>query len=331
MYKLKNSGIIREIESNDNFAYILEKSSYFENTAYKVLQNQTNEIFIRCMKMLYNGKIELYYLTDDYCSLVSILEDEDAEQDKLITICMNLFKNIIEIKKEDDFLKCENIDISLDKIFVDRNTLKVKLVYLPVSVKGFNTYMTFENELRARLVKAVNRNFPIMNDRMEKFMTDLSNGSLSLEEVSNRVRTGGIRQEPIFVQQRERLSQPKIRQQIRMPQSQLRQPLRTSQLNTMETIRLVALNSPKYFEILIDTDEVLIGKNAELVDKVISYNPKISRIHCKIIRRQDNFYISDEKSLNHTYVNEMMVNEMQFVKIEKGDIIRLADSKFQVM
>ena len=335
MYKLKNSGIIREIECNDNFAYILEKSSYFENTAYKVLQNQTNELFIRCMKMLYNGKVEIYYLTDDYSSLASILEAEDAEQDKLITICMNLFKNIIEIKKEDDFLKCENIDISLDKIFVDRNTLKVRLVYLPVSVKGFNTYMTFENELRARLVKAVNRSFPIMNDRMEQFISDLSNGSLSLEEVVNKVRNGGLRQETISIQQRAstRMSQQQIRQQsLRMSQAQTSTVSpRVSQPQTIEKIRLVALNAPEYFEIVIDADEILIGKSAEFSDKVIPYNPKISRKHCRIIRRQDEFYITDEKSLNHTYVNGMMVMEAQFVKIRKGDSIRLADSKFQVV
>ena len=49
-----------------NFAYILNDNSRFLTTEYKVLQSQTGGCFLRSMKMTYNGKTELYYMTDSY-------------------------------------------------------------------------------------------------------------------------------------------------------------------------------------------------------------------------------------------------------------------------
>ena len=96
-------------------------------------------------------------------------------------------------------------------------------------------------------------------------------------------------------------------------------------------IKIVAMNAPKYFEIVIDKDEMLLGKKQELVDAVIPFNNMISRKHCKIIRVNGKFYISDEGSANGTYVNRVRLAQGQRFQISKGDIIRLADSDFQIV
>ncbi len=94
---------------------------------------------------------------------------------------------------------------------------------------------------------------------------------------------------------------------------------------------MVALNAAEPFEILIDREEMLLGKKRALVDVVISFNNMISRKHCRISRDNGAFYISDEGSANGTYVNRVRLSPGQRQRIKKGDIIRLANSDFRIV
>lgn len=93
----------------------------------------------------------------------------------------------------------------------------------------------------------------------------------------------------------------------------------------------MAMNAPGHFEILIDKGDMLLGKKRELVDAVIPFNKMISRKHCRISKSNGKFYISDEGSANGTYVNRVRLSPGQRQQIKKGDIIRLADSDFQIV
>lgn len=305
MYTLKDNGVLKEIECGNNFEYMLVNNMHFEETVYKVLQSQTNGIFIQCMKMTRNGKLALYYVTDDYRPMSSMFVD--LTPDILIAVVVNLFADIIEVRNN-GFLACQSIDLSWDKIFVEQNTLKVKLVYLPVNVKAFDSYAQFESELRSSIVKLIHKGITDLSERLELFVQDLCNGSLTLEEVYNKSRSNGM---------------PSIH-----PQRSNSTPLQPSPAGS---VKLVAMNAPQYFELVIDQENMLLGKKAELVDGVIAFNKMISRKHCRIIKRNGKFYISDVGSANGTYVNHVRVMQGQLCQINRGDIIRLADSDFQVI
>lgn len=306
MYTLKDNGVLKEIECGNNFEYVLEDNTHFVNTDYKVLQSQTNGVFVKCMKMMRNGKLDLYYVTDDYRPMSSMFVG--ITTDILISVVINLFANVIEVRNN-GFLTCQNIDLSWDKIFVEQNTLKVKLVYIPVNVKTFDSYAEFESELRSSIVKLINKVLIETTDRLKQFVLDLCNGSLSLEDVYNKSR--GATTPPII---KKELNNQNNNSQI---------------LNGV--IKMVAMNAPQYFEIVIDRDNVLIGKKQELVDKVVPFNNMISRKHCRIQNINGSFYISDEGSANGTYVNHVRIAQGQSCQIKKGDIIRLADSDFQIV
>lgn len=306
MYTLKDNGIISEVVCGNNFEYILEDNSHFVNTDYKVLQSQTNGIFIKCMKMTRNGKTDLYYVTSDYRPMSSMFVGITA--DMLIAVVVNLFASVIEVRNN-GFLACQCIDLSWDKIFVEQNTLKVKLVYLPLSVKAFDSYAEFESELRSSIVKLINKVITDASDRLKQFVSDLCNGSLSIEDVYNRSRNAGT--PPI----------PKKEEGIKA----------TLVSNRGGAIKLVAMNAPEHFELLIDRDNLLIGKKEEIVDKAITFNKMISRKHCRIQCVNGIYYISDEGSANGTYVNGVRVASGQRCQINRGDIIRLADSDFQIV
>lgn len=301
---LKDRGIISEVKCGSNFEYVLENSAHFVNTDYKVLQSQTNGIFVQCMKMLRNGKLDLYYVTNDYRPISSMFAN--ITSDMLILVVINLFADVIEVRNN-GFLDCRNIDLSWDKVFVEPNTLKVKLVYIPVSERAFDSYAEYESELRSSIVKLIDLVVSAPGERLNQFVHDLRNGSLSLEDVYNKSRSAGM---------------PPI--------------IRSSMEDVMPdpedgSIRIVAMNAPEDFEILIDKDETLLGKKRELVDAVIPFNNMISRKHCRISRNNGEFYISDEGSANGTYVNRVRLSPGQRQQIRKGDIIRLADSDFQIV
>ena len=306
MYTLKDNGIIEEVICGNNFEYVLGNSSHFVSTDYKVLQSQTNGIFIQCMKMTRNGKIDLYYITNDYRPMSSMFVGITA--DTLIATVINLFACVIEVRNN-GFLACQCIDLSWDKIFVEQNTLKVKLVYLPLSVRAFDSYAEFESELRSSIVKLINKVIINPSERINQFVQDLCNGSLSIEDVYNRSRNAGT---------------PPITKQEEV------KPFETvSHVN--KAIKLVAMNAPERLEISIDSNDVLIGKKSELVDKVISFNKMISRKHCRITYVNGSYFITDEGSANGTFVNGVRVGLGQRHIINRGDIIRLADSDFQIV
>ena len=201
------------------------------------------------------------------------------------------------------------IELSWDKIFVEQNTLKVKLVYLPLSVRAFDSYAEFESELRSSIVKLADKVITSSNARLDQFVQDLCNGSMSLEDVYNKSR--GAETAPI-VRSEERSQM--------MPGT-----------SANGSIKLVAMNAPSHFELVIDRDDAVIGKKQELVDMVIPFNRMISRKHCRITNRTGIYYINDEGSANGTFVNGVRLNPGQKAQINRGDIIRMADSDFQIV
>ena len=56
-------GMITEEQCGENFAYILEDKTDFLITEYKMMHGQEADFLLKCVKMLYNGKTELYYDT----------------------------------------------------------------------------------------------------------------------------------------------------------------------------------------------------------------------------------------------------------------------------
>lgn len=96
-------------------------------------------------------------------------------------------------------------------------------------------------------------------------------------------------------------------------------------------IRLAAMNLAQMFEIIINKDDLLIGKKAELVDAAIPFNNAISRKHCRIKKFNGLYYVIDEGSANGTFVNGAKLNPGTPCLINRGDIVRMANMDFKVL
>lgn len=293
---------ITEMQCGSNFSYILSDNSTFLSTEYKVLQSQIDNCFVKCMKMINNGQVQLYYLTKGLKSFGSMIPTLDAVS--FLTIVANMLSDIIDVK-HNGFLSCQNIDIAFEHIFVDPTTHKVSLVYLPISKRLYGDTASFENEIRTKLVKLISSLSNLSSPKTLQFSADLSNGTLSLEDLYNHIK-GSNSIDSNFVHKE------------------------ISDNSGSTNCVLVAMNASTRVEIAVTKDEFVIGKKAESVDGVVSFNKMISRVHCKITCNNGQYYVTDLQSANGTFVNGVRLQPNLQSPIKNGDVIRMANSDFQV-
>lgn len=301
MNRLIENHYITEIKYGTDFAYILKEDSSFLPTEYKMLQSQDHSIFLKCMKMYFNGKAQLFYLTRNYTSLITALPRLNPENFMLIV--SNLFGSIIEVKNH-GFLSCKHIDISLNHIFIDTSTYKVKLVYIPIANNQYDDNSIFEIEIRTNLVKIISEIPNISSTDTMGLLTELQNGSETLESIYLKLNGKTSRKSMNSL---------------------------NDDLNSKEYLKLIAMDVQPKLEVVVNKSEFTIGRKQSSVDGVVSFNKAIGRIHCRILCNQGKYYIEDLNSANGTYVNNVRLQPNKPTSILQGDIVRLANSDFQVV
>lgn len=96
-------------------------------------------------------------------------------------------------------------------------------------------------------------------------------------------------------------------------------------------IKPYLLRSSNNERILLDKPIFHIGKERSYVDYCISGNPTISRSHADFINRNGQFFIVDNNSTNHTYINGEMIPSNTEIPLSHGTKIRLSNEEFEFL
>ena len=180
MIKNEKMMIYDEFVCNSNMSYVLRDNSVFSSTGYKVLQNQKNDCFVKCCKMILNGRIQLYYITEEYIQLSKLILSIDA--DIFISITSDFISHIMSVKSN-GFLSCKNIDLSLEHIYVDPLTNHVRLIYLPLNVDLYSDMFQFERSLRTEICKAIKMSSSLNSPQTNKLLKNLNDETVPIENL----------------------------------------------------------------------------------------------------------------------------------------------------
>ena len=80
----------------------------------------------------------------------------------------------------------------------------------------------------------------------------------------------------------------------------------------------------------IDKDEYVIGRSDVQSDAVIKGNKSVGRIHCRVIRRGNSYYVEDLESVNGTFINGKRLRNADPAEIKEGDIVSISNAQFRI-
>lgn len=300
-------GMITEEQCGENFAYILEDKTDFLITEYKMMHGQEADFLLKCVKMLYNGKTELYYDTKSCLPLAIQSGAEDTEG--MLSVLGNILHEVRRVT-ENGFLSLLKLDISADKIWVDPATRKIRFVYLPVAERLHKDVVEFEEHLRGELKKTVEKRSDKDDKRFADFFQIIGRPGYSSED-SDVEKCGSV-------------------DETSTPYS-LNRNEKVSSRRGDQTCTLVSLTAGSPIRLTVTKQEYVIGKSTEQADGVAGFSKMISRRHCKIVKRGSGYAVVDLNSSNGTYLNGMQLFPGREYPVKNGDIIRMAISDFQIV
>lgn len=289
---------VRRIKEGKNWAYVFEDESRFSQLGHKLMQPKGQDGLLRCARVRYNGRLKLIYFTEDFQSLSHIFTS--LQTNGVYAVLYKLLTAILKIR-DNGFLSCTNVDISPECIFFDVGTLEPHLIYLPVAADGNEESMPeFEQELRRNLLNGLRS----------------SGGGAALEAESGLAEMladsrGGLEG---------------LAAKLAGGDGSFRHQSGVSGGGTM-VLQCVSEGITGGFA--VDKDRYIIGRRKEN-DGVLDFSNSISRVHCSIVRSDGAFYITDEGSRFGTFVNGAPCGKGQFLRLQDGDSVRLANIEFKV-
>jgi len=331
--------IVKCNTGESSISYILEDEKIFYEVGFKVLQNQEKYGLLKCGKLSQNGKIKLIYGVSKYKPLSALLPQ--ISQQNFLFVVSRIY-DIIKHVEENGFLRCENIEANIDRIFVDSEDLSVYMICLPVNTVSIHKdTQLFHENLKQVVLKAA-ESYPGL--KSSEILSLIDNGKCAENGINKEIKpkwpverdhTGnsGEPSNASPVPPRENYYPDTAGQKKKGILGSLFSRKKTDDnaaASSSNTIMLVSTNTREEIRFVINKPEFLIGKYAGKVDGIIPDEKTISRVHCKITRENKKFFIQDMGSLNGTYVNFRRLAENQKVQIGRGDIIKLSKIEFIV-
>lgn len=297
--------VFYEEKTANEIAVTFNAPEYFSANGYSALANSVQFGFVPCSQTMFDGKIKLIYNVAAFTSLYEMLPY--MTPDMFERVSANLI-NKLQILRNNRYLRCENVYLSTDKIFVNTNTMDVYLVYLPLETNDTTDYMPmFEKKLR---------------EKLDSFVSKYPN--LKRVEVPAAPPVAPVAPPPVapVVAPHAAPVTPAV------PPVHNIEPVVSVPTSRLSGVSYVFRSNCSSPDIRITSDEFVIGKSQSRVDGVVSGSNLVSRVHCKAILKDGACYIMDLNSLNGTCLNGRRINPGEMYKLVEGVRISIADMDF---
>ncbi|MCR5830206.1 MAG: FHA domain-containing protein [Lachnospiraceae bacterium] len=295
---------IEIMNCDNNPAYVLGDATHFSLTEYKVLQSFNGEGLAKCFRMSYNGKLELFYSVGGTFRPLSHILPLSAEKD-FAEIIKNLLIAVLEVKNN-GFLNLANLDVSLEHIYVDRETRRVKFVYIPINRNSLIDARIVEDSFLSEMIELICNSSLRLSDEIYMYADNNEIGTFTVQDLYTNL----AKNNPNSVFDESGFQGNGIEEAGRR-------------------LLLTSMNSPVIVEFDILKDKYAIGKS-ENNDGVIGHDNLISRKHCLFERTVNGFTVKDLNSTNGTFINGKRLTPDASVEIKNDDSLRIADIVFKV-
>lgn len=297
---------LMEVKCGNNFGYIVEEKDEFAYTDYKMLMKQNTERFVPCMRVLFNGNVELYYVAEYYQTFSAVIRS--ASKDMVQRLVVELLACVADVMNN-GFLSVDKLNLDWDKIFVEPETLRVRLVYIPVRNLQTEHATDFEKILRQSIIEMLQRT----GNGTLSIARELVNQQISIQQICEKYM--GNLSANYSVAPAAPTNGPEQRNYGEQ---------------TGDILYLLGTNLGTRIEIPLTSTSISIGKKQGLVDVVLPSN-MVSRRHCVIQKSKGRWLIVDQGSTNGTFLNGQQLLPQQFAEFHRGDVLHIANCEFRVV
>jgi len=329
-----------------------------ENSRYLIVKDEqiTNKLAInmamQCKSLLppIQQENKIIYNLEQLISINEYLSGE-VSRDKGFTIIKKLLQEFMNLSEY--LLSDADIILQMDSVFWDSNTEKI--YFVPASeILNDNSISKFIHKIVSSVSWSRVENKSYLNEIMrivdssdlyERWVDAIDNimgkpvAYLAEEDIYDPVKNNVSAMQPPI--------KPSIYRESEQQYDNNDYSALTGKLDDTDdnenygetTVLGINGAQPMIFPILvraktgeksvINKSEYLIGKDASKVDCCIFDNSAVSRIHAKIVSKNGEFFVIDNHSTNHVYVNGMLIDPDTQVRLTHGARVRLGDEDFE--
>lgn len=347
------------MSTNKKYRYKKNGQSYIENyikfpeiVQERTLQKINSNYYINLLKLdikkQKKKKAILSCTVENLTPLNIYLKNLMQERNYFII----LLKIIDVIKSCKEYgLNDNNIELNAKAVCVEPNLMTIKCIYWPVVnnnsysdkkefFKNLINYTSF-NEQNCNWLRQYNLFFndiaPFSINAFEKLILELMGKKVHTKEISpsSKLLTSNfslpnenddnctINKNNVYNPLDARKNSSRTVRNFRKTATTNLQSLSSQLVDTAQLTRKLNNRSQR-----IKKPIFKIGKATRGMDCCVVDNPAISRFHAQIVMQNGAFYIIDNNSTNGTFVNGRRIPPQQKVRINNGDIIKLANEEF---
>ncbi|SKC01127.1 FHA domain protein [Lachnospiraceae bacterium] len=267
-----------------------EEQDSFSLLGYRIMKKMDIPNVMPCRRILFNEEERLLFEVP--AEKESLRSAMDADPGRTVLLVLDSLADILKQTEQNEFLKREYIDFSMDTIYIVPSRGKAMFLYCPIVSSDRASF----GQRLYTLLEELLGDLPNYEEERVRFL---------LSRISAWPETD---MEEVFRFIREKFGHG------------------VTHIKGLEFRYSGMLGS---FSFYVRKPEFIIGKN-QLCDGVLTVSSAISRRHCRVFQQGTQYYLTDLGSRNHTYLNDRMLIGQEAVPVREGDRVRIADVEFTV-